>query len=102
MPGTRHPGSRHYFNCGGVILAVLDVSAGGMKPQPTVKSLHFAVDDLEAVHARAQELGALAQYDVHGEPAGEMIVRPWQERSFYAADPWGNELCFVDRDTLYT
>ena len=24
VPGRRHPGARHYFDCGGVILAVLD------------------------------------------------------------------------------
>ena len=24
VPGKRHPGARHHFDCGGVILAVLD------------------------------------------------------------------------------
>ena len=102
IEGTRHPGARAYFNCGGVILAVIDVSAGGLQPQPGPKSLYFAVDDLEAVHARAKRLEALAPYTVHGEPAGEIVVRPWQERSFYVVDPWGNELCFVEQGTLYT
>ena len=31
--GKRHPGARHYFDCGGVILAVLDPTQGGAKPQ---------------------------------------------------------------------
>jgi catechol 2,3-dioxygenase-like lactoylglutathione lyase family enzyme len=100
--GKRHPGARHYFDCGGVILAVLDPTAGGMTPTPGPKSLYFAVHDLDAVHARAKALEALAPYKVHGEPAGEPIVRPWGERSFYVTDPWGNDLCFVAEGTLYT
>jgi catechol 2,3-dioxygenase-like lactoylglutathione lyase family enzyme len=99
--GQRHPGSRHYFDCGAVTLAVLDVTHTGMKPTPGPKSLYFAVSDLENVHARAAELKALASFQVHGEPAAEMIKRPWGERSFYVTDPWGNELCFVDEGTLY-
>ena len=38
---------------------------------------------------------------VRGMPAGQAIVRPWGERSFYVEDPWGNPLCFVDRGTIY-
>jgi predicted enzyme related to lactoylglutathione lyase len=100
--GKRHPGARHYFNCGGVILAVLDVAAGGLKPTPGPKSIYFAVGDVYAVHARAKKLGALASFQVHGQPAGDPIARPWGEKSFYATDPWGNELCFVEEGTLYT
>jgi predicted enzyme related to lactoylglutathione lyase len=100
--GKRHPGSRHYFECGGVTLSVLDPSRGGGAPTPGPKSLYFAVADLDAVHARAKQLGALAKYDVHGAPAGDAIKRPWGERSFYVVDPWGNDLCFVDEATLYT
>ena len=40
--GRRLPGARHYFDCGGVIVAVLDVSQGGMPPTPGPKSLSFA------------------------------------------------------------
>jgi predicted enzyme related to lactoylglutathione lyase len=102
VDGQRHPGGRHYFDCGGVIVAVLDVSRGGMPPTPGPKSLYFAVDDLDAVHARANQLGVLAPYQVHGEPAGAVITRPWGERSFYVVDPWGNDLCFCENGTLYT
>jgi catechol 2,3-dioxygenase-like lactoylglutathione lyase family enzyme len=101
-PGKRHPGARHYFDCGGVILAVLDVSHGGMKPTPGPKSLYFAVGDVDAVHARAAALRALAPFQVHGQPASDVIVRPWGEKSFYVTDPWGNEACFVQDGTLYT
>jgi catechol 2,3-dioxygenase-like lactoylglutathione lyase family enzyme len=100
--GTRHPGARHYFDCGGVILAVLDPTQGGMTPTPGPKSLYFAVRDLASVHARAKALKALAPYKVHGQSAGEMTQRPWGERSFYVVDPWGNDLCFVEEGTLYT
>jgi catechol 2,3-dioxygenase-like lactoylglutathione lyase family enzyme len=102
VAGTPYPGARHYFDCGGVILAVIDVAAGGLTPQPLPKSLYFAVDDVAAVHARARQLGALAPFSVHGKPAGEVIDRPWGERSFYATDRWGNELCFVQDGTLFT
>jgi catechol 2,3-dioxygenase-like lactoylglutathione lyase family enzyme len=100
--GRRHPGARHYFDCGGVIVAVLDVSQGGVPPTPGPKSLYFAVHDLDAAHARATSLKALAPYQVHGQPAGEPIQRPWGERSFYVVDDWGNDLCFVEDGTLYT
>jgi catechol 2,3-dioxygenase-like lactoylglutathione lyase family enzyme len=102
IDGQRHPGARHYFDCGGVILAVLDVSQGGLSPTPGPKSLFFAVDDVEAVHRRAARLDLLAPYQVHGEPAGEIVERPWGERSFYVVDPWGNDLCFCQDGTLYT
>ena len=100
--GKRHPGARHYFECGGVIVAVLDPTPGGLTPTPGPKSLYFAVRDVEAVHRRAAQLQALAPYQVHGEPAGEVLQRPWGERSFYVVDPWGNDLCFVEDGTLYT
>jgi predicted enzyme related to lactoylglutathione lyase len=100
--GKRHPGSRHYFDCGGVVLAVLDPTPGGLTPSPCPKSLYFAVDDIDAVHARAKALGALSPTKVHGQPAGDVITRPWGERSFYVTDEWGNELCFVQDGTLYT
>ena len=102
IAGTRHPGARHYFDCDGVIVALLDVSQGGLTPTPGPKSLSFAVDDVEAIHERASQLGVLAPYQVHGEPAGAVRERPWGERSFYVVDPWGNDLCFCQDGTLFT
>jgi len=102
VDGERHPGARHYFDCGDVIVAVIDVSQGGLSPTPGPKSLYFAVDDVDAVHRRAAALDVLAPYQVHGEPAGEVRERPWGERSFYAVDPWGNDVCFCQDGTLYT
>ena len=102
--GRRIPrGSRHYFDCGPVILALVDVTAGeGLGPQPIPDYVYFAVSDLDAVYERAKELNCLAKADVHGAAAGEIVKRPWGELSFYAEDPWGNGLCFVDEKTLFT
>ena len=101
--GRRIPrASRHYIDCGPVILALVDPAIDDEKAKPLPDYIYFAVKDLEAVHARARELNCLSTDDVHGESAGEIVVRPWRERSFYVNDPWGNGLCFVDEKTLFT
>ncbi len=82
--------------------ALVDVTAGGEQAKPLPDYIYFAVDNLETIHARATELNCLSSADVHGASAGEIVVRPWGERSFYVADPWGNGLCFVDESTLFT
>jgi predicted enzyme related to lactoylglutathione lyase len=102
-PGRRIPrASRHYIDCGAVILALVDPTPGGEEAKPLPDYIYFAVGDLEKVYSRATELGCLSIDDVHGAGAGEIVVRPWGERSFYVADPWGNGLCFVDEKTLFT
>jgi len=95
--GRRQAGSRVYFTAGSVTLQVVQHD----KPHPAAKALYFLVDDLEAAHARANKLGWLSKDKVHGEPGGDISVRPWGERSFYAEDPWGNPLCFVQTGTTY-
>lgn len=95
-------GFRHYFDCGDVILALVDPSADDEKARPNPDNIYFSVSDLETMHARASELGCLSTGDVHGEPAGEIVERPWGERSFYAFDPFGNPICFVDESTVFT
>lgn len=101
--GRRIPrAGRHYIDCGPVILALVDVTAEGNKPKPLPDNIYFSVDDLEAIHARAKALNCLSNEDVHGESAGDIVKRPWGERSFYASDPWGNPICFVDEKTLFT
>jgi len=104
--GRRIPrASRHYIDCGPVILALVDVTGGnttGIEPKPLPDYIYFAVSDLESFHARAAELNCLSDEDVHGDSAGEIVKRPWGELSFYAHDPWGNGLCLVDKNTLFT
>jgi predicted enzyme related to lactoylglutathione lyase len=101
IQGRRQPGARCYFECGTVTLSVIDVSSVG-SPHTAAKALYFTVKDLEAAFARAKELRCLSQESVHDAPGGGIVVRPWGERSFYALDPWGNPLCFVEEGTVYT
>ena len=101
IQGRKQPGARVYFDAGPVILQVVDTSSSGNAPHTAAKALYFTVQDLEAAFARAKELGCLSQETVHDAPGGGIVVRPWGERSFYALDPWGNPLCFVEEGTVY-
>lgn len=96
MPGQRVSGGRHYFDCGGTILACFDPRGDGddwdAKPNPD--HIYFAVDDLEATYERAKTAGCTQLED-------QIKTRPWMERSFYATDPFGNRLCFVDERTTF-
>jgi predicted enzyme related to lactoylglutathione lyase len=100
IEGRSIQGGRYYFDCGSVILALVDLGDGSARPNPD--DIYFSVTDLEAAHARASRLGCLAQGLVHGVAAGDIVVRPWGERSFYVVDPYGNELCFVEASTVFT
>lgn len=97
QPGTRISPGRHYFGCGGVILACFDPRADGdsWDATPNPDHVYFAVSDLEACYQR-----------VEARPAatirGPIQTQPWGERSFYCTDPFGNKLCFVDEQTLFT
>jgi uncharacterized glyoxalase superfamily protein PhnB len=102
VEGKLQRGSRAYFTCGSVILAVLNPAAGGFEPKTNAGDLYFAVGNIEEIHARARELNCLSHEGVHGASGAEIITRPWGERSFYVTDPWGNGLCFVDETTLFT
>jgi len=88
---------RHYFGCGGTILACFDPRADGdpwdAKPNPD--HVYFAVDDLDACYRRVRERP-------NGSIQRAIETQPWGERSFYCTDPFGNRLCFVDEGTLFT
>lgn len=98
--GRKQAGARVYFDCGQVTLQVVDVSSV-REPHPAAKALYFTVADLDAIYERARGLDCLSTESVHGTPAGEISVKPWGERSFYAEDKWGNPLCFVEAGTVY-
>jgi predicted enzyme related to lactoylglutathione lyase len=97
MEGERVSPGRHYFACGGVILAVVDPRADGddRDAHPNSEHVYLAVVDLESYHQRAAALRALSP------EMGAIETRPWGERSFYLKDPFGNPLCFVDESTLF-
>jgi uncharacterized glyoxalase superfamily protein PhnB len=96
MPGTRVSSGRHYFDCRGTILACYDALADG-DPEPVgpnPQHVYLSVDDLDAAYARAEQAGCREVTSIE--------VRPWGERSFYARDPFGNPISFVDAQTLFT
>ena len=104
--GRRVSPGRHYFDCEGTILACFDPTADhdGYTARPLPEPVYLAVDDLEATFARVQAGGATFPADeVPGVGRlGVIAQRPWGERSFYASDPFGNPLCFVSRDSVFT
>lgn len=95
--GLRVSPGRHYFDCEGTILSILDPEADGesYRAEPNPEHLYLAVDDLDEVWKRVRASGC-------GRCDAEIHTWPWGERSFYAVDPFGNPLCFVDRRTLFT
>ena len=95
--GRRISPGRHYFGCGGTILACFDPRADGddWDARPNPDHLYLAVSDLEDSLARLQaEPGSTVHRAIQ--------TQPWGERSFYCSDPFGNKLCFVDEQTLFT
>ena len=104
-PGMRISAGRHYFDCGGTILACFDPKADGdgYDPKPNPEWLYFTVENIEATYETCKEAGATFRAgNVHGDPAGKIAKRPWGERSFYIEDPFGNKICFVDVRTTFT
>jgi tRNA (guanine37-N1)-methyltransferase len=100
-----HPGelvapNRHYFKCGGTILAVVvpgehAAAADGASFRPNVEHVYFAVPDLKERYAIARKADCSYLED-------KIRTRPWGEKSFYAQDPFGNPICFVDERTVFT
>jgi len=103
-PGRRieQGGGRHFFDLGDAVLSLLDVSQGGMTPRTSGSDLYLSVPSLELYYDRAKALGWLSKADIHGQPANQIVERPWRERSFYVEDPWGNGICFVEAGTEFT
>jgi predicted enzyme related to lactoylglutathione lyase len=102
--GVRVSPGRHYFACGGVILAVYSPKADGdrAEPRPNFEHIYFAVANLDECFSRAERAGGLSTQTGDGNlPMGTIARRPWGERSFYMFDPFGNPLCFVDEQTVY-
>lgn len=103
--GKRVSPGRHYFDCEGTILACFDSNLeDGYEARPNPEPVYIAVQDVEAAFAAVVGAGGTLS-STEGGPEGAMgriEIRPWGERSFYANDPFGNPLCFVDRATIFT
>jgi len=97
IAGKRVSPGRHYFDCGGTILACYDAKADGdtnsAKPNPD--HVYFAISDLEGAYQRAASAGCQWL-------EAKIERRSWGERSFYARDPFGNPICLVDEKTVFT
>jgi len=99
IPGERISGGRHYFNCGGTILACYSPKGDG---DPLGKGwrfhgsqhVYFAVHNLAAMYKRVKAAGGAVE-----GPIGKM---PWGERMFWARDPFGSPISFVDERTIFT
>ena len=97
--GERVSPGRHYFDCGGTILACYDPAADGDDAGDGWRHhrnqyLYFSVADLEAARDAIAAAG--------GEITAEIDTMPWGETMFYARDPFGNPISFVDRTTVFT
>lgn len=96
IPGERVWESRHYFDCGGTILACFDPwrEGQGYHATPNPENIYFAVSDIDAVYERAKQAGC--------QWLDESIeTQHWGERVFFAKDPFGNPICFVDEKKLF-
>jgi predicted enzyme related to lactoylglutathione lyase len=100
LPGERVSPGRHYFDCGGTVLACYDPVADGdglgegWKHHPS-QYIYFAVADLDLTYQRVMDAGCTIV-------AGGIQRMPWGERMFWAKDPFGNPISFVDEKTLFT
>jgi predicted enzyme related to lactoylglutathione lyase len=97
--GERVSPGRHYFKCGATILACYDPVADGDDlgdgwRHHGSQYLYFAVADLDATFASVVQAG--------GAITAEIETMPWGERIFYARDPGGNPISFVDQSTVFT
>lgn len=93
------PGRQYFVDSDMSVLALYDPEADG----DSIGSgwvfhenqyVYFGVADLEAYFERAKEAGCLRLDE-------KIEVMPWGERLFYAQDPFGNPICFVDENTLF-
>lgn len=96
--GERVSPGRHYFSCGGTILACYDPVADGDEMGSRWRHhanqyFYFATEDLEGALDRVRKAG--------GEIEAPIETMPWGERMFYAKDPFGNPISFVDHGTLF-
>jgi len=97
QPGERVAQTRHYFDCGGVILALVQPIEGhSASPEfrPLPDYAYLAVADLELWRDRVRDIDS-------GLITSDIASHPWGERSFYLRDPFGNPLCVVEDATQF-
>ena len=96
VSGRRVSPGRHHLALGEMELACYDPVADGdlhdAAQSPSLWQLYITADDLEAALERVQ--------NASGRVEQPISTKPWGERSFYAFDPFGNRLCFIDSGSM--
>ena len=97
--GKRVSSGRHYFDLGGTILAIYDPISDGDKLNEKWlfhenQYIYISTDNLEDIHQKITNSDCM-----YVDEAIETM--PWGERLFYANDPFGNPICFVDDRTVF-
>lgn len=97
VSGKRVSPGRHYFSSGQATVCIYSAIEDGdperVGPNPT--PMYFLSTDVEEIFERVKLIPGL-------RVIGDLATRPWGERSFYVNDPFGNALCFVDSNTVFT
>lgn len=95
IDGARVSPERHYFDCEGTILACYDPMMFKERDAfvPNPEHIYIAVDDLQRMYEKCLAAGA--------QITAEIQDYPWGETSFYFDDPFGNQICMVDRKTKF-
>lgn len=99
IPGERVSAGRHYFSCGGTILACYSPEAdsdpiGSGWRFHSSQYVYFATANVGLVFRRVKAAG--------GTVEGPIARMPWGERMFWARDPFGTPISFVDEKTVFT
>jgi predicted enzyme related to lactoylglutathione lyase len=96
VAGRRVSPGRHHVAFGDVEVVCYDPAADGdlhdTAQSPSLWQLYMAADDIESVLNRVES--------ANGRVEQPISTKPWGERSFYACDPFGNRLCFIDAASL--
>jgi predicted enzyme related to lactoylglutathione lyase len=101
-PGQRVSGGRHYFGSsrGGAILACYSPRDDGDAKKygdnwllHPLQYVYLSTDDLEGARARCVAAGARDITAIEN--------MPWGETMFYALDPFGNPISFVQAGTEF-
>lgn len=97
MEGKRVSEGRHYFDCGGTILACFDPKADGdeIDARPNPDHVYLSTNNLEEILTNINNWDPSLIVD-------PISTQPWGEKTLYVRDPFGNPLCFVDEKTVFT
>ncbi len=95
--GIRVSEGRHYFNLGGTVLACYDPNADGDDKgegwrHHANQYIYISTSVLRTVF---DELSSKQLVD------SSIETMPWGETLFYAKDPFGNPICFVQEGTEF-